>query len=261
MADTLRPFEGFAFYYDSFMANLVDYRGWVDYALHIGQSAFRPPHSAYQIKTILDLACGTGIPTLILLEKGFSVTGLDASPEMLSVLEKKAKEKGVSHRLKIILADMKDFRTEETFDACFSFYDSLNYLLTEEDLKGCFRSVFSSLKEGGIFAFDMNTIFCLETIWDNHSFWRESKELLTLWQNEYDKEKKISTLYLKCWVKGPKGSFLHSFFEIHKERGYELETIENLLREAGFSGTKFFQHLTLEKPKPKTTRVMIVAIK
>ncbi|MEO0102419.1 MAG: methyltransferase domain-containing protein [candidate division WOR-3 bacterium] len=252
----LRPFEQFAFYYDSFMTEVVNYKQWINYILEIWRREKK------EVKTVLDLACGTGIPTFLLLEKGYAVTGLDSSPEMLSVLKKKlGKRNWVEGKLKIVLADMKNFRLVEKFDAVVSLYDSINYLLTEEDLKSCFHSVFFALKEGGIFTFDINTIFCLEEIWDNQSFWRESKELLTFWQNEYDKEKRISTLYLKCWVKGPNRTYLATFEETHQERGYELEKIRELLKAVGFSEVKFYHHLTFEKPYPETSRVMVVAIK
>lgn len=256
MGVKLRPFEKFAFYYDSFMAEMVNYKHWVDYTWEIWRRGKK------EVKTVLDIACGTGIPTFLLLEKGYAVTGLDSSPEMLSVLKKKLGEKNLAEKkLKIVLADMKNFRLAEKFDAAVSFYDSINYLLTEEDLKSCFRSVFFALREGGIFTFDINTIFCLEEIWDNQSFWRESKELLTFWQNEYDKEKRISTLYLKCWVKGPNRTYLATFEERHQERGYALEKIEELLKAVGFFEVKFYRHLTFEKPYHETSRVMVVAIK
>ncbi|MEO0116009.1 MAG: class I SAM-dependent methyltransferase [candidate division WOR-3 bacterium] len=255
MGKGLRPFEKFAFYYDSFMKELVDYERWVNYTIKIWQ------REGKAVRSVLDLACGTGIPSLLLAKKGFLVTGLDSSPEMLAVFREKTKDKGLTGSLKIVLGDMKNFSLPDRFDACTSFYDSLNYLLTEEDLRGCFQSVFHSLNEGGIFTFDMNTIFSLEKIWDNQSFWRESKELLTFWRNEYDKEKRISTLYLRCWVKSLNGDFLYDFEEIHRERGYELEEIAEELKAAGFSEIKFYHHLTFRKPSSETARVMAVAIR
>ncbi len=249
----LQPFEKFAYYYDGFMKDLVDYERWVGYTIEIWRREKIAP------KRILDLACGTGIPTLLLLKMGYEVIGIDRSPEMLAVLERKAKREEHARRLKIIQTDIRNFQIQEKVCACVSYYDSINYLIDEEDLKSCFHSVFSVLKEGGIFTFDMNTIFSLENLWDNHSLWRESSELLTLWRNEYDKEKKISKLYLKCWVKGPGGKPLYEFEELHQERGYELKEVTRYLQEAGFSEVKFYHHLTFEPPYPETPRVMAIA--
>ncbi len=255
MADKVfLPFEVFAEYYDEFMEKLVDYPSWVNYVVKIWQKEKVP------VARVLDLACGTGIPTLILLKQGYEVTGLDISNSMLSVLRKKVSGEGLGKNLRIREGDMRDFQFAEKFDAVVSFYDSINYLTEETDLRRTFASVFSSLSAGGLFTFDINTIFCLEEVWDNHSLWRESENLLTHWQNEYDKEKQISTLHLRCWVKGSSGG-LSFFEERHEERGYELEVFERYLREVGFSEVNFYHHLTFRKPSFDTTRVMVVAKK
>jgi ubiquinone/menaquinone biosynthesis C-methylase UbiE len=36
------------------------------------------------VKSILDLACGTGTMTMLLAERGYDMVGADVSPEMLS---------------------------------------------------------------------------------------------------------------------------------------------------------------------------------
>ena len=48
------------------------------------------------VKKILDLACGTGIPTLELARRGYEVVGMDLHEEMLKVAKKKAKREGLT---------------------------------------------------------------------------------------------------------------------------------------------------------------------
>ena len=48
------------------------------------------------VKKILDLACGTGIPTLELAKRGYEVTGMDLHEEMLEVAKRKAKREGLT---------------------------------------------------------------------------------------------------------------------------------------------------------------------
>ncbi len=48
-----------------------------------------------KVKKILDLACGTGIPTLELARRGYEVTGLDLHEEMLAVARRKAEGEGL----------------------------------------------------------------------------------------------------------------------------------------------------------------------
>ena len=75
-----QPFERFARHYDRFMLRYVDYRSWVDYI----EKLFR--HYKQKPVRVLDLACGTGIPTLLLAERGYQMVGLDRSAAMLNVL-------------------------------------------------------------------------------------------------------------------------------------------------------------------------------
>src|SRR3990172_5281821 len=56
-----------------------DYAGEVEYIHNLIQK-----HSP-GAKSILDLGCGTGRHDLLLAEKGYSVTGVDQSEEMLAV--------------------------------------------------------------------------------------------------------------------------------------------------------------------------------
>lgn len=247
-----KSFSKFAQFYDEFMLKLVNYDAWVEYVIDIWDFFNLKP------KIILDLACGTGIPSLILLKKGYQVIGVDKSREMLEIFKSKMENySNLKNRLTIIESDIVDFNLDTQVDAAVSFYDSINYLLTEQDLEKCFSLVYKFLKEEGIFCFDMNTIFVLEKFWANNRFERESESLKTIWENKFDKKLKISTLYLKCYLKNKK----EFFTEIHQERGYEYKTIIKLLKKVGFRKIKIFQHLTFLPAKKDSLRVMFVALK
>ncbi|MCS7250457.1 MAG: class I SAM-dependent methyltransferase [candidate division WOR-3 bacterium] len=247
-----RCFSKFAQFYDEFMLKLVDYKNWVGYVISIWNFFNLKP------KVVLDLACGTGIPSIILLKKGYQIIGVDKSKEMLEVFKRKIESyPDLKNKVIIIESDITNFNLDTQVDACVSFYDSINYLLKEEDLEKCFSLVYKFLKEKGIFSFDMNTIFVLENFWANNKFVRESKNIKTIWENQFDKKLKISTLYLKCYPKN-KQEF---FTEIHQERGYEYKTIIKILKKVGFKKIKIFQHLTFLPAKKDSLRVMFVALK
>ncbi|MCS7258540.1 MAG: class I SAM-dependent methyltransferase [candidate division WOR-3 bacterium] len=246
--EILPPFKRFAFYYDEFMLRVVNYRDWVRYVVKIFE------YYKLDVQRILDLACGSGIPSILLAENGYEIIGIDSSQEMLAVFASKI----INRNLKITLkhADMRDFTLDKKVDACVSFYDSINYLLTYEDLCRCFNSVAQALKSGGIFTFDMNTVFCLEHFWDNKKSPRVSQELYTIWENTYDPIKRISTLHLT--VKTKTGEV---FSEIHQERGYYPYEISNALTNAGFNKIDFYEHGTFEPISEVTLRMMVVAQK
>jgi SAM-dependent methyltransferase len=271
------PFENFAQYYDQFMLRLVNYPAWVDYIIKIFKE-----HNLYP-KTILDLACGTGIPSLLFAKRGYRVIGVDNSEPMLEVFKQKIAQtkydihsapfnKVTYDRLKIqksdhtqldkrcgvktIQSDIRNFSPPEKVDAAVSLYDSINYLLNEDDLKSCFQCVYHSLNSNGIFTFDMNTIFCLESFWNNHETPRRIGGIYSIWRNSYDPKKRISTLFLTIYTDDGR-----TFQEIHKERAYSEDELKAALQSAGFTDIKFYAHLTLLPPIDTTQRIMVVARK
>jgi len=68
---------------------------------------------------ILEFACGTGRLTIPLVEEGLHVHAVDYSPEMLSILNKKKKElpEKTQKRLSTEVADMRNFKTNNLYDA------------------------------------------------------------------------------------------------------------------------------------------------
>ena len=93
--------------------------------------------------TWLDVACGTG-RHLSFLRRHYSVTGIDVSREMLRVARRRLP--GV----RLVLADMRDFRLDETFDVVSCLYSAIGHLETERDLEATFVNFAHHLKPGGI---------------------------------------------------------------------------------------------------------------
>ncbi|MEO0071210.1 MAG: methyltransferase domain-containing protein [candidate division WOR-3 bacterium] len=243
------PFSRFARHYDQFMTKYVDYPGWVNYVERIFKRFRVAP------KRILDVACGTGIPTIILAKKGYHLIGVDRSREMLEVLLEK--RKGLP--IEVICADIRNFTLPEPVDAAISLYDSINYLLTEEDLRRCFSCVYQALIPDGIFAFDMNTVYGLAEFWGTRTMNRDTPEITSVWQNRFDPETRVSTLHLLFKEKLPDGTFGESFEEIHEERAYTADEVRRALTAAGFTECHFYHHGSFLPVGARTTRMMIVA--
>ncbi|MBV9126130.1 MAG: methyltransferase domain-containing protein [Planctomycetes bacterium] len=102
------------------------------------------------IRTVLDLACGTGLLTRRLARRVDSVVGLDASAAML----REARSRTRAANVRYLQGDFRDFSLGETFDAAVCASDSLNYLETPEELEKVFSCVRRHLRPGGLFLFD-----------------------------------------------------------------------------------------------------------
>jgi len=242
-------FTSIAPYYDSLMKD-VDYEEWVNYIVQIFEVFGMKP------KKILDLACGTGTPTVLFAYKGFSITGVDNSPYMIEEARKKASNLSNS---KFLVGDIRnlDF-LKEKYDAAISIFDSLNNFLSKSELLDVFSSVRKVLEEKGIFVFDMNTIYCLKEYWGDKVKVKEEGNFLSIWRTRYIERENLSELWITVFVPDENGKYKR-VDELHREKGYPPRLIERLLKESGFKEIHFFDHPTLRPLTRKSLRMTVVA--
>lgn len=94
---------------------------------------------------ILDLGCGYGRHTIALKKRGFDVVGQDYS----SILLEKAKKESAGLNVEWIQSDMREIPFENEFDVIIN--NAFGYLEDDEEELKVLKSVFKSLKPGGIF--------------------------------------------------------------------------------------------------------------
>jgi ubiquinone/menaquinone biosynthesis C-methylase UbiE len=99
---------------------------------------------------VLDLCCGCGHVTRELVARGYRVTGVDSSAGLIALA--RTDLPGVDFRVQ----DATQLLFDQPFQAVLSTFDSLNHILTLEDLCEVFAGVYRSLSPGGLFVFDMN---------------------------------------------------------------------------------------------------------
>ena len=208
-------------------------------------------------QSVLDLACGTGTMALALAEKGWRVLGLDASAAMLAQARRKARE--AETKVEFIQGDMRDFALPEPVDLVTCFYDSLNYLLTLDDLDKAFRCVAAALKPGGLFVFDMNTPWGLAQVAEENSYLYEDDEATVEVRSSYDERTRRATATIAGSIR--RDGLREEFVEVHTEQGYSEEEIAAALRKTGFRVEGRYDCFTLEEPGPKCCRVLWVARK
>ena len=109
--------------------------------------------------TVLDLCCGTGQMARILSERGYHIIGLDGSENMLAYARQNAPE------VHFIPGDARGFTLDSKVEAIVSVFDSLNHVMSIDELGLVFDSVYRALKKDGIFLFDLNTEAGYVTNW------------------------------------------------------------------------------------------------
>lgn len=151
--------------YYSLLYKDKDYAGEVEYIHNLIQKC------SPDAKSVLDLGCGTGRHDLLLAKKGYDVTGVDMSEEMLAVAKANAKTKiktsnsiaqsqslsqsdSLISTVSFTHGDVRTIRLGKTFDVVISLFHVMSYQTTDEDLKAAFATAKAHLKLGGVFIFD-----------------------------------------------------------------------------------------------------------
>jgi ubiquinone/menaquinone biosynthesis C-methylase UbiE len=211
---------------------------------------------------MLDLACGTGTLALLMAERGWYVTGLDASAAMLAQARQKRAEAEPGQHIRFVQGDMRylaDVVPPNTYHLVTCIYDSLNYLHSEADLAACFCSVAGVLAPGGLFLGDMNTCHFLEHNWG-------TQEVLTypgyvqIGHSHFDPSRSSTTMHLTGFVGDDEQGYVR-FDEVHTERAYPQETVANLLQQAGLHIEAVYDCFTFDPPYDTSQRLAWVVRK
>ncbi len=210
---------------------------------------------------LLDVACGEGSFALAMAKTGWQVTGIDQSAEMLALARERVASAGAAPDFR--QADMRQPFGLDGFDLATCWYDSLNYLLTQADLRAAFANVRAALKPGGWFVFDMNTIYGLTAVWGQHPclVQQDNLSVFELHRTIYNHEEQTASVHITAFVPTSENTW-ERIDEIHRERGYPLKQIEALVRDAGLEVVEVLGSLRdFSPPKPNSQRVWFVTKK
>ena len=242
-------YEAFSFYYDQLTEN-VEYPQLADYFHKLIQK-YRQSEGV----VLLDLACGTGSLSEEFAKLGYDVLGVDYSYGMLN----QAMQKKLEHNLPIqyICQDMRELDLYGTVDITVCALDSLNHLDSFSDVQTVFQQVFNVTESGGVFLFDMNTVYKYQTMIGNTTIAENRDEGSFIWENSYDEETGINTYELALFIPREDGLY-EKDEEVHYQRAYSLEKIKELIGKAGMELLAVYDAYTLEPPKEDSGRLTFV---
>lgn len=243
-------YGGFAYIYDRLMDE-VDYVKWADYIEKIIIQENKKTNK------ILELACGTGNITVPIAKKGYDITGLDISEDMLMV----AKDKALKNNMNIffIQQDMVDLQLENKFDCVLSMCDGINYIVNENDLMEVFQKVYNYLECDGVFIFDISSYYKIKNVLGNNTFGENLDDLCYLWQNYFDEENNTIEMELTFFIQ--EGQYYKKEEEYHIQRAYKVEEIRYMLEKANFNTIKVYGEFNFNKPKSDSERIFFIAKK
>lgn len=205
---------------------------------------------------VLDLACGTGSLSVLMAQRGYAVLGADMSEDMLT--EAMDKVADLENPPFFICQSMQELSLPYPVDWIVSCLDSINYLTDPEDCRKTFRNCYESLTEGGIFTFDVHSLGHIEAM-DGQISIDENDDRYCVWRTEFSEEENI--LYYGVDLFTRQGENWLREFEEHAQYAYSKEELEAYLKEAGFTGIRFYGDLSMDAPTDESHRIFVSAIK
>jgi SAM-dependent methyltransferase len=239
--------------YDDIMAE-IDYEYWADYIDGIIQE-IKP-----DTQKILELASGTGTLAYSLNELGcYSILATDLNTEMVAIaISKKEKLASYPDHINFEVKDASNFTVLEEVDAIICVFDSLNYLTTEQQVKGFFKHSYDALKDQGLLLFDFITEkHCIENATDfafEESF---HKDYRIVREATYPNENRLHSTSFNVY-KGANSLDLMAK-EIHIQKPYSLTYILDILSQYNFKISGVFGDFTDQSPTLNTKRITLAA--
>ena len=237
----MNAYAALAQVYDSLMPAQA-YPAWADSC----DALFRPRG----IKTVLDLACGTGRLSWLLAEKGYEVIGADLSSDMLSEAMAAGEGRSVPLRPMFICQAMEELDLYGTVQAVVCSMDGMNYL-EPEALKEAVRRVRLFLEPGGVFFFDVHTPE------DGRTFFSESEEAFCVWSAACPPGAESCEYAIEVFTRA--GKLWKRSSEEHREYVHEPQWLRKILLEAGFGEVRVCGGLPLRERRAEDERLFFVA--
>ena len=141
-------FSRYAEYYD-LMYNEKDYQEEVEFILN------KLGLATTQGLSLLELGCGTGRHAAEFIDRGIDVTGVDLSPEMIEIAQKRIKQKYSEKAAEqFSVDDIRTVNIDRKFDVVVSLFHVFSYQATNADLAAAFRTAATHVKPKGKLLFD-----------------------------------------------------------------------------------------------------------
>jgi ubiquinone/menaquinone biosynthesis C-methylase UbiE len=208
--------------YDRLMAD-SPYDQWLAWIERVWSRWGRP-------ERVIDLGCGTGSIAIPLAKRGYRVTGVDLSAEMLAIAYDKMRREQAE--VTWVEQDMRDLQLPPA-DAVISLCDSLSYLTEEADVKQTFQRVYDHLNPGGTFLFDVHSPYKILHVFGNHTFALVDDEVSYIWQCFCDPARLEVEHQLTFFLRQT-GGLYQRVEEAHWQRAYQPLQLIGWLKEAGF---------------------------
>jgi SAM-dependent methyltransferase len=251
-SDTM-VFKDYAKYYNLLYSD-KDYKKETDYIDSLIRR-YLPENN----NLVLDAGCGTGKHAIRLAERGYHVTGIDRSEEMIGIADENRNDNSDFH-----VMDITHFELDTKFDVIISLFHVASYQTSNKDISDMFSNFSKHMRSGGIVIFDFwytpavfeqKASVKIKRLHNNEiSLVRISEPVHHYNENTIDVnfELHINDISNKNYV---------ILNEQHKMRYFSIPEIDFILDKFGFKSIGYEEWLSGNPPSQNTWGVCCTAIK
>lgn len=209
--------------------------------------------------SVLELGCGTGHVALNFLEKGYRVTAVDPSGNMLALARESAARYVGSGQASFVHSELDRVEVPEGFGLCLAVHDDFNHFGSVEALSACFTLAQRAVAGGGLFLFDLHTRHGLQRL--NNVIIEDNQQAMAAIRGIYDGERDRLLVKFTGFLRSDDGRY-DRFDELLVSHAFELDRVSQALRDSGWGEFHYAKYTDLGKPladPEKVSRVFAVA--
>lgn len=247
------PFDPIAQYYDADDGQL---REDIPTILAFAQKTGGP---------VLELGVGTGRLALPVAKAGYSVVGIDSSPQMLRLARKHVAEAHLDSEIALFEADFRDFTLDMLFGLAYCGFNSFLHLIENRDQVAALRCWHRHLREDGLLVIDVYNPQMAQMVAADGAL-----SYADAWVDE-DSGHQIQKFYASESYLSDQVTMVRRFYDELTEQGVRRTSItfptrilfrrelELLLMHAGYDDIRFYGDHELSPWEPGSLRIIAVA--
>lgn len=213
-----------------------------------------------QAQSILNLGCGTGNHDFIFAKKGYAVTGVDLSVDMIDI----AKSKNINNEIQFLQGDIRTVNLKKEFDVVLSLFHVMSYQTTNDDLIKAIKTAYANLKKGGVFIFDCwygPGVLTDNPTHRNRDFENDDFKVNRITTPTLLTSQNCVNVKFNVTITDKQTQTNYELEELHKMRYLFLPELEHLLTQQGFTLTVTEEWMTKKELTEKSWYATIVCTK
>ena len=206
---------------------------------------------------ILDICCGTGEHAVRMAQRGYVVTGVDASQDMLKLAREKANANGLS--IDFRCSDLSKLDFSEEFQAAYCLGYTFLYMTTYSDVEDFLTKIHQALLPSGVLLLDLLNGWALIEKFPKDKFvYRDGETTIFQFeQTSLDKIRRVRHIEFFYVIKDGSGNVRTVFAEEHLRIFFSDEVLM-LMASHGFEALEAFGGYSMDSAVTDSSSVIVV---